>query len=114
MSVHEGSAATARRSAPIRLVAIPLLVALAVLIWIAPPGTERMRSWCFDVYQVIEITADSQTELVCNRFHHLAEIAVRRDRITRGLFFHAPAINSNGFSSHNHGRRASCIGVRRL
>jgi serine phosphatase RsbU (regulator of sigma subunit)/CheY-like chemotaxis protein len=48
-----GSAATARRSGPIRLVAVPLLVALTALIWIDPPWTERVQSAWFDAYQVI-------------------------------------------------------------
>jgi len=53
VSLPAGSAATARRSAPIRLVAVPLLVVLTVVIWIAPRFTERLQSAWFDAYQVI-------------------------------------------------------------
>ncbi|HET7096775.1 MAG TPA: CHASE2 domain-containing protein [Casimicrobiaceae bacterium] len=42
-----------RRSAPIRLVAVPLLVVLTALIWIGPRFTERGQSAWFDAYQVI-------------------------------------------------------------
>jgi CHASE2 domain-containing sensor protein len=47
-----GSLATVRRSGPIRLVAVPLLVALAALIWLDPPWVERVQSAWFDAYQV--------------------------------------------------------------
>jgi serine phosphatase RsbU (regulator of sigma subunit)/CHASE2 domain-containing sensor protein len=53
VSVPAGSAATARRSAPIRFVAVPLLAVLTVLIWFAPRFTERAQSAWFDAYQVI-------------------------------------------------------------
>ncbi|HVN34412.1 MAG TPA: CHASE2 domain-containing protein [Casimicrobiaceae bacterium] len=68
MSLPAGSAATARRPAPIRLVAVPLLAALALLIWLAPRLAERalpawlgtfvglaehVQSAWFDVYQLI-------------------------------------------------------------
>jgi serine phosphatase RsbU (regulator of sigma subunit)/CHASE2 domain-containing sensor protein len=53
VSLPAGSAATARRSASIRLVAVPLLVALTALIWFAPRFTERVQSAGFDLYQVI-------------------------------------------------------------
>ena len=48
-----GSGATARRSASIRFVAVPLLVALTALIWIGPRFTERAQSAWFDAYQVV-------------------------------------------------------------
>jgi len=53
VSLPAGSAATARRSAPVRFVAVPLLVALAVLILLAPRFTERAQSAWFDAYQVV-------------------------------------------------------------
>ena len=66
MSPPAGSAAPAGRSVPIRFIAIPLLVALTVLIWLAPRFTDRVQSeraqlawfnayqaaW-FDAYQVM-------------------------------------------------------------
>ena len=53
MRLAAGSAAAVRRSGPIRLVAVPLLVALAALIWIDPPWVERLQSAWFDAYQVV-------------------------------------------------------------
>ena len=53
MSLAAASATTARRSWPIRLVAVPLLVVLTVLVWIAPPAVERLQSAWFDAYQMM-------------------------------------------------------------
>ena len=48
-----GSTAAARRSGPIRFVAVPLLVLLGALIWMRPPWVERLQAAWFDAYQVI-------------------------------------------------------------
>ena len=53
MRLAAGWAATVGRSGPIRLVAVPLLVALGALIWIDPPWVQRLQSAWFDAYQVV-------------------------------------------------------------
>jgi serine phosphatase RsbU (regulator of sigma subunit)/CHASE2 domain-containing sensor protein len=46
-------AAAVRRSGPIRLVAVPLLVALTALVWLDPPWHARPQTAWFDAYQAV-------------------------------------------------------------
>lgn len=53
MRLPAGWAGAVNRSGPIRVVALPLLVALTALIWLDLPWTSRVQSAWFDAYQVI-------------------------------------------------------------
>src|SRR5262249_41701612 len=64
----------------------------------------------FDAHEVIEITADRQAKLVCNLFHHSAELILVQ--VVLGCcLFHAAAAKSSESSSHTRRRRDSCTAV---
>ena len=53
MNLRAASEAAARRSGHVRLVAVPVLVALTALIWLDPPWNARLQSVWFDAYQAL-------------------------------------------------------------
>ena len=53
MRLPAGWAGAVNRPGPIRVVALPLLVALTALIWLDPPWTSRVQSAWLDAYQVV-------------------------------------------------------------
>jgi adenylate cyclase len=53
VSLCAASEAAAHRSGHVRLVAVPVLVALTALIWLDPPWNARLQSAWFDAYQVL-------------------------------------------------------------
>ncbi len=53
MRLPAGWAGAVNPSGPIRVVALPLLVALTALIWLDLPWTSRVQSAWFDAYQVV-------------------------------------------------------------